>query len=167
MLRNYCTFPVLIICGGLGTRVSKIYKNTPKSLIEIKGKPFLFWQLDSLIKQGVKKVILCTGYLSNQIEKAVRDYPSQDLDIIISNDGDSLLGTGGAIKKASVLAEDIFFVMYGDSFLTTSFLTLENYFLKHQPFAMLTVFKNNNKYDNSNIVYNINNIKYVVVVGTP
>lgn len=145
--------PVVIICGGLGTRIKQISKGQPKSLIEILDKPFLYWQLDNLIAQDVKKVILCVGHLADQVEAAIKIYDRKELEIIISDDGNELLGTGGAVKKASKIAGDTFFVMYGDSFLTCSFKAVQEYFFKMQSDVLLTVYKNDNRFDISNIAY--------------
>ncbi|MDC6448432.1 NTP transferase domain-containing protein, partial [Alphaproteobacteria bacterium] len=57
----------LILCGGKGTRLKKRVKYSPKVLAEIKGVPFLHYQLKWLEKQGVKKIFLLTKYKSNQI----------------------------------------------------------------------------------------------------
>ena len=57
----------VILCGGLGTRLLPITKNTPKPMVDCNGKPFLWYLLSYLNKQNIKKVLLLTGYLSNQI----------------------------------------------------------------------------------------------------
>jgi NDP-sugar pyrophosphorylase family protein len=60
-------FPVIILAGGKATRLGKIAKNTPKSLIKINNHPFLYHQLIYLEKQGIKEVIICAGYLGFKI----------------------------------------------------------------------------------------------------
>lgn len=147
-------YPVIILCGGLGTRVQHISKGQPKSLIEIVDKPFLYWQLDNLIDQGVNKVILCVGYLAVEIERAVNDYYQEEkLEIIISEDGYELLGTGGAVKNALEYVDDKFFVLYGDSYLKCSFKAVQEFFDKSDADAVLTVYKNFDMFDTSNIEF--------------
>ena len=62
-------FPVVILAGGLGTRLGDISKKVPKSMVLLDKKPFLHYQLKYLNLQGVKRVIICSGYLGEQIEE--------------------------------------------------------------------------------------------------
>ena len=144
-------YPIFILSGGLATRLHPITLNLPKSLVPILGKPFLFHQLDYLIGQGFTKIILCVGYLGHLIEEALRNYPSKNVNIIISYDGNHALGTGGAIKKALDNVENFFFVMYGDSYLPINFKYIQEKFEKEKNNLILTVLKNNNSHDKSNL----------------
>ena len=66
-------FPQLILlCGGYGKRARTIYKNKPKILFPINGKPFIYWILKNLENKGIKKIILCTGYKSNLIQNYIK-----------------------------------------------------------------------------------------------
>ena len=80
-------FPVVILAGGLGTRLGDISKKTPKSMILIDKKPFLHYQLKYLKLQGVKRVIICTGHLGNQIEEFFESGSKYNLEIIYSSEG--------------------------------------------------------------------------------
>jgi len=166
--------PVMILAGGLATRLRPLTETIPKALIEVAGKPFIFWQLDYLRSQGIKRVILCTGYLSQMIEDVVGGGSLFDLDVSYSSDGDQLLGTGGAIKNAlHLINDDNFFVLYGDSFLLVNFIDIEDHFLKNNALPLMTVMKNDNQWDKSNAIFksgkvinydknNINkNMKYI------
>ena len=64
-------FPVVILSGGLGTRIKSKTKNHPKALLDIDGKPFIVRQLEYLSSQNIKKVIICAGYLGDQIQKVI------------------------------------------------------------------------------------------------
>lgn len=111
--------PVAILCGGKGTRLGGLTKNTPKSLVRVAGKPFIFHQFDLLKKQGVKKVVLCVGHLGSQIRETVgMGYAGLDIDY--SFDGDEPLGTMGAIRKAAPKLGNEFVTLYGDSYLLGS-----------------------------------------------
>jgi len=109
---------VLIICGGLATRLGNITKKIPKSLIEIKKKKFIDYQLHWLKKNSFQNIILCTGHYNNQIKKHVGTGKKYGLKVEYSDDGKKLLGTGGSIKKALKKVKGIFLVLNGDSFLT-------------------------------------------------
>ncbi|MDA9650336.1 sugar phosphate nucleotidyltransferase [Candidatus Pelagibacter sp.] len=139
-------YEALILSGGKGTRVSKYTKKNPKCLIDINGKPFLYYQLEYLKKNNIKNVILSTGYKSNQI----KDYIKNNINFInvkIVNDGKSLLGTGGAINKSIKLLKNFFYVIYGDSYLN---FKLKNLSSSHK-ISIMAIYKNKNKYDVSNV----------------
>jgi len=107
----------IILVGGLGLRLKSCLDNIPKALAEINGKPFLFWMLDYLKKQNIKKVILATGHMSNKIQHLIGDN-WDGIEIIYSIENQPL-GTGGAIKKAlSKLDSNEVFVFNGDTWLT-------------------------------------------------
>ncbi len=144
---------VVIIAGGVATRLRPITETVPKSLILVAGKPFIAHQLHLLRKNGIKKVVICTGFLSRQIEDFVGDGSQYDLSVIFSDDGEKLLGTGGAVKKALPLLEEEFFVTYGDTYLTVNFKDVYEYFRTQQSLGLMTVFKNCNAWDKSNIVF--------------
>jgi len=58
---------IVILCGGVGSRIYPLTKHMPKAMLTIKGKPFLYYQLKVLEQFNFKEVILCTGFLSNKI----------------------------------------------------------------------------------------------------
>ena len=64
-------YQIVIIAGGLGSRLGKLTQKTPKALIKIDKKPFIYYQLNQLSKQGFKKVVICVGYLGDKIKKYV------------------------------------------------------------------------------------------------
>lgn len=144
--------PVAILAGGLATRLRPVTKKIPKALIEIAGKPFIYHQLQYLRKEGIRKVVLCVGYLCEMIQEEVGDGSKFDLDITYSVDGDFLLGTGGSIQKALPLLDENFYVLYGDSFLPIHFKPVENFFFESKKPALMTIILNENKWDKSNIV---------------
>ena len=151
--------PIVVLVGGLGKRLGNKVKNTPKPLIKINGKPFLELVLNNLINKGFKEIILCTGYLENKIIKFVNK-KKFEAEIIISKDGKKLLGTGGAVKKATKKIKKDFILMYGDTFLPIDFKKVENAYFKQKRPALMTIYKNNNKYDKSNVFYNKKTLIY-------
>jgi NDP-sugar pyrophosphorylase family protein len=144
--------PVAILAGGLATRLRPITEKIPKALIEVAGKPFIFHQLQYLRKEGIRKVVLCLGYLCEMIQEEVGDGSTFGLDITYSYDGDFLLGTGGSIKKALPLLDENFYVLYGDSFLPIHFKPVEDFFFECKKPALMTIILNENKWDKSNVV---------------
>jgi MurNAc alpha-1-phosphate uridylyltransferase len=150
---------VVIIAGGLATRLRPITEKIPKSLIEINKIPFIDYQLKYLKNQNIKQIIICAGFLGNEIQNYVGDGSKYGLSIKYSIDWPKLLGTGGCIIKALPLLPNSFFVLYGDSFLPINFLKISNHYFINKNQYLLTVFKNKNQFDTSNIFYSNNIIK--------
>ena len=146
--------PVAILAGGLATRLHPITKTMPKALVPVAGRPFVLWQLEYLREQGVSHVVLCTGYRSTQIEHLVGDGSHFGIVVEYSNDGTTLLGTGGALGKALPLLGPEFFVLYGDSFLPVSFSTVEQAYYDSDLPGLMTVYRNEGEWDTSNAVFN-------------
>jgi len=145
-------WPVAILAGGLATRLRPMTDRIPKSLLSIAGRPFIFHQLDLLRSQGVDRVVLCVGHLGDQIRAAVGDGRSLGLAIDYSFDGAELLGTGGALKQALPLLGDEFFVLNGDSYLPCSFAPIQSAYEAAQRPALMTVLRNDNRWDKSNVL---------------
>ncbi len=141
----------VILAGGRARRLKKITKDIPKSLIKFNNKPFLYYQLKLLKKNKITNVVICTGHYSDQIEKYVRTTKLK-MNIFISKDGNKPLGTGGALSKAIKKLKKSFFLIYGDSYLPTNFQKISKYFEKNTFDIMISVFKNLNAFDRSNIL---------------
>jgi N-acetyl-alpha-D-muramate 1-phosphate uridylyltransferase len=144
---------ILILAGGLATRLRPVTEKIPKAMLEIAGKPFIYWQLRLLKENGISNVIICAGYLGQQIEEYVKDGSSFGLRVQYSFDGEKLLGTGGAIKKAESLLDNEFGIVYGDSYLDIDYESVFEYFRNYSKTGIMTIFKNENKWDTSNVVY--------------
>jgi N-acetyl-alpha-D-muramate 1-phosphate uridylyltransferase len=144
--------PVVILAGGLATRLYPATRKIPKSLIPVAGRPFIDHQLALLDEKGVNQVILCVGNLGRMIEAHVGDGSRFGLDVRYSYDGDALLGTGGAIKKAAGILPDAFFILYGDSYLDIDFELLVQQFHGEKFPVLMTVYRNRNAHDMSNIL---------------
>jgi NDP-sugar pyrophosphorylase family protein len=148
-----CLFPVAILAGGLATRLRPVTERIPKALVEIAGKPFIARQLEYLRAQGVRDVVLCVGYLGAMIQDVVGAGEFFGLQVRYSFDGSAPLGTGGALKKALPVLGDHFFVLYGDSYLPVDFLEVQEAYLRSGQRAMMTVFKNGDRWDKSNVLF--------------
>lgn len=140
---------MVILAGGLATRLRPLTEKIPKSMLQIHGKPFLQYQIELLKKNGVMDILLCIGYLGNQIRKYFGDGKRFGVSISYSEEGNKLLGTGGALKNAKPMLGDEFFVMYGDSYLMLDYQRIIAEFRKHDNSALMVVYKNDSKYDKS------------------
>ena len=153
------TFPIAIIAGGLGTRLHPITLNTPKSLIEINNRPFIYWQLKLLAERGVESVVLCLGHKAAEIVEFVGNGERYGLSIKYSIE-DSQLGTAGAIKKAGHLLGEVFGVLYGDSYLPIDFLQVFSEYLVCNKDVLMTIYKNKNQHDVSNVALGLDGSLY-------
>jgi len=134
----------------------------------VAGKPFIDHQLRLLASNGVGRVIICAGHLGAQIKEFVGEGERYGLTVEFIFDGDTLLGTGGAVKNAAGRAGPVFFVMYGDSYLTEPFAPIERYFMAGGKPALLTVYENRGKFDAGNIVFKDGSIiRYDKKAATP
>lgn len=111
-------FAAVLLVGGFGTRLRTVIHDTPKPLATVGSRTFLellIWQLRS---QGIRRLIMCTGYLAEQIENKFGDGGSWGVSIEYSMET-TPLGTAGAVKLAQSLLKDLpeFLVINGDSFL--------------------------------------------------
>jgi len=104
----------IILAGGLGTRLRSVVADLPKCMAPVAGKPFLYFVIEHLLKQGIDRFIFSVGYKSEMIIDYVNaQYP--DLDKQFSIEAEPL-GTGGAVKLAcSVASEDNVLVLNGDT----------------------------------------------------
>jgi len=146
-------FTVAILAGGLATRLRPITETIPKALVEVAGRSFIVRQLEYLRDQGVRRVVLCIGYLGGMIEDEVGSGERFGLQVVYSPDGPTLLGTGGALKKALPVLGNDFFVLYGDSFLPVDFSAVEQAYVVCGQRALMTVLANEDRWDKSNVLF--------------
>jgi NDP-sugar pyrophosphorylase family protein len=145
--------PVALLAGGLATRLRPETDLVPKALLNIAGRPFIFHQLELLKNQGVDQVVLCVGHLGAQVRAAVGDGRTLGLTVNYSFDGPELLGTGGALKRALPLLGAEFFVLNGDSYLPCSFGRIQSAYEAARRPALMTVLRNDNRWDKSNVLF--------------
>ena len=171
--------PVAILAGGLATRLRPITEKIPKSLVPVAGKPFLAHQLKLLHARGIRRAVLCIGYLGEMIQ---RDFGDEAFGVKLDYSFDSpqewrrhpaceethrleacattkLLGTGGAIKRALPKLGEEFFVLYGDSYLPIDYASIAETFHHSGKLGLMTVYRNEGKYDTSNVVFADGEIK--------
>lgn len=147
------SLPVAILAGGLATRMRPVTEQIPKALIDVAGKPFIVRQLELLQTAGIERVVLCIGHLGAMIREVVADGSSWGLKVDYSEDGEQLLGTGGALRRAVPLLGDAFFVLYGDSYLRCNYRDIEERYRSSGKAGLMTVLDNRDRWDKSNIVF--------------
>jgi NDP-sugar pyrophosphorylase family protein len=141
---------VVIICGGLASRLGSLTQDIPKSMVQIDSKPFIYYQLRLLEKNKIDHVVLCLGHFGEQVEEYLEAHDF-DLNIEFSYDGETKRGTGGAIKNALPLLNRKFMVIYGDSYLDFDYNKLFDKFEKHNNPSIMTIYRNENNFDKSNV----------------
>lgn len=147
------SLPVAILAGGLATRLGAVTRTRPKALVEVAGRPFAEHQAEVLRGQGIARVVWLVGYRAVQIEEALGDGSRWGLQFDYVHDGPTLLGTGGAVRRALGTLGREFFVMYGDSYLDCDFPAVEAAFRASGRAGLMTVFRNEDRYDASNVEY--------------
>lgn len=127
-----------ILAGGLGTRLRPVVTDRPKVLADVNGRPFLEHLLDQLEEYGLHRVVLCTGYLGEQIE-AKFGAMYKGLKLEYSRETEPL-GTGGALRlAASRLAAGPALVLNGDSFCRLDFRDFLKFHVSHRAAISLAV----------------------------
>lgn len=144
----------VILAGGLGSRMRPFTDNAPKCLIPIHGKPFIDYQLELLCAGGVKRFVLCLGYLGEAVRQHIETSPARNLMIEYSWDSPESGGTAGALKLAESMLGERFFVTWGDSYVRVDHHDMMRFHCSTIREADVTmgVFRNNNAYDFSNVV---------------
>lgn len=147
------TIPVALLAGGLATRLRPVTDTIPKALVEVAGRPFVEHQLLLLRRSGIRRVVMCVGFLGEQIEAHLGDGSAFGMELIYSYDGDRLLGTGGALRRAADLLGDMFWVLYGDSYLDIDYRVVLSAFQASDALGLMTVLHNRSLWDASNVLF--------------
>ena len=162
------TLPVAILAGGLATRLGDLAEDTPKSLVDVGGKPFAVRQIELLRRHGIEDVVFCLGHLGERVTAAIGDGAAFGVRVRYSCDGERPLGTGGALRKAAPLLGSAFFVLYGDSYLDCDYDAIADAFTANARDGLMTVLRNNGQWDRSNVLYeNGRIVRYNKANATP
>jgi NDP-sugar pyrophosphorylase family protein len=145
--------PVAILAGGLARRLQPLSETIPKALVDVNGEPFIAHQLRLLQAHSVERVVVCGGHLGELIQDVVGDGGRFGLQVAFAFDGPRLLGTAGAIKQAVPLLGAAFFVLYGDTYLSCDYRAVQTAFEKSGSPALMTVFRNEDRWDRSNVEF--------------
>jgi len=131
---------VVILAGGLGTRLGDLTKRQPKSLIEVAGQPILSHILDWVKEQGCNRALVLTGHLGEQFD----DFLHPGIDVTFVKEQEQL-GTGGALWNARDHLEDEFILLWGDDYHPIQYGPLVN--LHREASAKLTMTVTNEYHD--------------------
>jgi NDP-sugar pyrophosphorylase family protein len=145
----------VILAGGLGTRMRPMTETCPKTLLPVAGRPFASHQLEWLAAQGVTEVVYSIGHHGDQIRGYWETHAPPVPSIRYVDEGEQLLGTGGALGLAhrQGVLDDSFLVIYGDSFLPVQFAPVWHAFQASGMPALMTVLRNEGRWDRSNALY--------------
>ena len=145
-------YPVAVLAGGLGTRMARrTGPRLPKALLEVAGRPFIDVKLAQLAAEGVTRVVLLLGHGAEAIAVHVGDGATYGLHLEIVPDGEVLLGTGGAVRRGLPDLGEVFWVTYGDTYLTVPMAEVEEVFRRSGRQGLMTVFRNCDAWDSSNV----------------
>ncbi|MBI5206283.1 MAG: nucleotidyltransferase family protein [Candidatus Firestonebacteria bacterium] len=150
---------VVILAGGIGTRLRPLTYKIPKPMVVINNKPFLEYQLAYIKSFNLKKILLLVSYLGDQIEAYFGNGSNFGLNISYSYEK-TPLGTGGALKNAEDKLEDNFFLLNGDTFLPINLNEVKENFLKNNKSGIITVYDNSEKIVKNNIT--IDHLNFVM-----
>jgi NDP-sugar pyrophosphorylase family protein len=145
------SLPLVILAGGLATRLRPITETIPKALVPVNGVPFLTHQFKLLVSHGLRDIVLCVGYLGEQIEATYGDGAAHGVRIRYSYDWPNLRGTAGALRQALPLLGESFLVLYGDSYLEIDYRAVQKKFIESQAQALMTVMENSRGTEPSNV----------------
>jgi NDP-sugar pyrophosphorylase family protein len=145
---------VVILAGGLATRMRPHTETVPKSLLEVAGRPFVDWQLELIARSGLTDVVMCIAHLGEQIRAHVGDGAQFGLRVAYAEEpAGQLLGTAGALRGALPHLDRELLVTYGDSYLPFDYAGPLRVLREHADCdAVMAVFHNANRYDASNVI---------------
>ena len=128
----------------------------PKALIPVAGRPFVHHQLDLMESQGFRGIVVAIGHKGSMIVEELSNHPHQKLSIEFIDDGDTLLGTGGAIRRIveNLIDDEYFFITYGDSYLKIDVNYITNIFDRSKFDALMTLYSNKEYLDINNACLN-------------
>ncbi len=146
----------VVLAGGLGRRMLPRTERLPKCLLLVAGRPFVDWQLEWLAAQRVEQVIMSIGYRGDLVRRHLGDGSRFGLQVCYVDDGDVPLGTGGALRLTvdQGIAEPVFFVVYGDSYLTAGLGKIETEYTNRGAPVLMTVYRDRDDLEKPNAVFN-------------
>jgi dTDP-glucose pyrophosphorylase len=136
MIDNY----VVLMAGGLGTRLMPLTKELPKPMLPINGKPILERIIEKLIAEGFQNFYISINYLGSKIKEYFGDGTKWGINIKYIEE-DKRLGTAGALSKIKNILKDPFLVMNGDIITDLNFKDLLEYNIEKCSMATMCLYK--------------------------
>ena len=141
----------VILAGGLGTRMLPRTERVPKLLLPVAGRPFAAWLLERLAAAGFDEALLCIAHLGERIRDEIGDGEALGICVRYADEGPTLLGTAGALRRALPDLAPTFLVTYGDSYLPFDYAApLADLCAHPGAKGTMAVFKNDDRWDRSN-----------------
>lgn len=144
---------VLILAGGMATRLKALTSAVPKCMVPCRGRPFLEYPLAWMSHFGVTRATFVLGHMASPAIAHLERLriPGIEIDWVI--EGEQRLGTGGALDLAfaRLSFRDDVLVMYGDSFLAVNFADVLTQARTLRAPALMTVLRNEGQWDTSNV----------------
>jgi NDP-sugar pyrophosphorylase family protein len=133
----------MILAAGIGTRLRPVTLEKPKCLVEVQGISLLEHTIRYLKFFGVKEIVINVHHFADQIEQFIRDNNSFGIQIVLSDEREALLDTGGGLLKARWFFDDKkpFFLIASDVITDLDLTKLYNYHLLYDPLVTLAVKK--------------------------
>jgi NDP-sugar pyrophosphorylase family protein len=146
---------VLVLAGGLGTRLWPRTATVPKALVPVAGRPFAEHQIELLAASGVDDIVFAIAHRGDMIRRALGDGHRWGVRVRYSDEGAGLQGTGGAVRLFAVsgLADQAFAVLYGDSYLPLDYQAAWEAYGRCGAPALMTVIENHDRWDTSNAAF--------------
>jgi MurNAc alpha-1-phosphate uridylyltransferase len=146
---------VVVLAGGLGTRMRPHTATVPKALLPVAGRPFAELQVELLAANGVDDLVFSIAYLGDMIRDTLGDGSRFGVRIRYVDEGARRLGTGGAVRlvAGSDVAEETFAVLYGDSYLPIRYQDVWDAYPSCGAPALMTVLENGDRWDTSNAAF--------------
>lgn len=132
---------IVILAGGIGTRLRPITYKIPKPMVEICGKPFLEYQLELINKHGLTEALLLVSYLGEQIEEYFGNGSKIGMNLEYSYE-DTPMGTGGALKIAEQKLANEFLLLNGDTLLPLDYGDLIHRFNEANKQGLVVAYSN-------------------------
>lgn len=132
------TNKVVLMAGGLGTRLSPLTDNLPKPMLHVGNKPILETIIENFAKYGYTDIVLSVSYKSHIIEDYFGDGSAFGVKIQYVHE-DKRMGTAGALTLLRDILTEPFFVMNGDLLTNINFEHMHNYHLMHDAVATMAV----------------------------
>jgi NDP-sugar pyrophosphorylase family protein len=143
---------IVVLAGGLVTRVQPDAEQVPASLLMVQGRPLVDWQLDRFAASGARSVVLCVDQLGEQIETHVKRGLDRGLAVGYSYAGAEQVGTGGALRRAFARLEDAFVLTYGDRYLPFDYAApLQDLRAHPETVATMSVYRNRDQRSQSHV----------------
>ena len=142
---------LLVLAGGLGTRVKKHIGEKPKALVDFNGRPFIYYFIKNYVDLGISSFIFCLNYKGKEIQEFIESCKFLNINFEFHYDGCKPLGTAGSIIKIIELLPNNFFITYGDTLLNIDFDLLTRKYEQLNTNALMTIYKNFNHLDKSNV----------------